>query len=379
MDMENYMKQVMASLVPVKGSISEEEIAQLAANETPLQKKFDNRIGPSVDGSPQIDYHVFSPVKEDDKTRYPVLIWLHGMSQGKCFREPLRGTDVANFVSPEYQAKFGDGAYVVVPRANEDLGMYATYGFMYTNSWVAGNDEIGTSKQLPELVAAIKQFFAEEEENIDFSRVYLTGFSAGGYMTWQTLLAMPDVFAAAAPICHARFVPTEEQLATVAHVPIWVICGEKDRLYESYVAPTVEKLKTQHPSELLRITILEIVYNPDRSHVEDQHFSWVPVTFDMFYSDGAPYDEKYPEGFIAWLNEHSKQMSCLKFCTCKHTVCPMHPIHHNGECAPCIEKNLKHHEIPACFWNKIGETENAKSEYTFRKFADKVLACETNI
>jgi len=69
-------------------------------------------------------------------------------------------------------------------------------------------------------------------------------------------------------------------------------------------------------------------------------------------------------------------MSCLEFCTCPVADCPAHPQKHNGECAPCIKKNLENHEIPYCFWDKIGDTENAKSDYIFMRFAEKVMACE---
>lgn len=71
-------------------------------------------------------------------------------------------------------------------------------------------------------------------------------------------------------------------------------------------------------------------------------------------------------------------MSCLAFCTCEIFDCPFHPQKHNNECAPCIQKNLKNHEIPVCFWNKIGNTENAKSDYTFYKFSQKVIECENS-
>jgi len=318
------MEKILQSLVPVKGVFSDEQIAEMVANETPLQKQFDNRVGPSVDGSPTIDYHVFSPAKKGDTAKYPVLIWLHGMSQGARFREPIRGTDVANFASLEFQAKFGGGAYVVVPRANEDLGMYATEGFLFTNSWLSGYDATKTAgpvpellmnaiesgrqippSQMPELAAALRQFLSEEEANVDLSRVYLAGFSAGGYMTWQTMLAMPDVFAAAVPICQAHIVPTDDALQTISNIPLWVICGEKDYLYGLSVAPTIERLTETHTADL-RVTIFENVYNPDRTPAEDEHFSWVPVTFDMFYNDGKPYDEKYPKGFIDWLMSHKK-------------------------------------------------------------------------
>ena len=57
--------------------------------------------------------------------------------------------------------------------------------------------------------------------------------------------------------------------------------------------------------------------------------------------------------------------------------CPHHPTKHNNECTHCILKNLTKHEIPACFWDKIGDTENGESEYTFLKFAKKVMECES--
>ena len=69
-------------------------------------------------------------------------------------------------------------------------------------------------------------------------------------------------------------------------------------------------------------------------------------------------------------------MKCTDFCTCKSLDCEYHPSKHDWECTPCILKNLKQHEIPACFWDKIGDDENAKSEYTFLRFAEKVMSSE---
>ena len=70
-------------------------------------------------------------------------------------------------------------------------------------------------------------------------------------------------------------------------------------------------------------------------------------------------------------------MSCLEFCTCPSTECASHSSKHNGECTACIKKNLEHHEIPTCFWNKIGDMKNATSDYTFMKFAEEVMGFES--
>ena len=61
-------------------------------------------------------------------------------------------------------------------------------------------------------------------------------------------------------------------------------------------------------------------------------------------------------------------------CTCPDTACPHHHIHTGGDCTPCIEKNLAEHEIPACFWHKIGQTGGTNSAYSIYEFAKKALS-----
>jgi len=68
--------------------------------------------------------------------------------------------------------------------------------------------------------------------------------------------------------------------------------------------------------------------------------------------------------------------SSPKFCTCKDLNCDLHPQNQNNECTACIEKNLRHHEIPVCFWNRIGKGLDEGGDYSFYKFAEKVMAYE---
>ena len=62
------------------------------------------------------------------------------------------------------------------------------------------------------------------------------------------------------------------------------------------------------------------------------------------------------------------------FCTCPDLNCPHHPNRHAAGCTPCIAKNLRDHEIPACFWYKVGTEGGAETDYTFEKFAAHVMA-----
>jgi hypothetical protein len=65
-----------------------------------------------------------------------------------------------------------------------------------------------------------------------------------------------------------------------------------------------------------------------------------------------------------------------ELCTCSNYDCPFHPQKHNHECTECIEKNLRRHEIPSCFYHKIGEKAHEKSKYSFYQFAKKVMERE---
>ncbi|MBQ7381038.1 MAG: prolyl oligopeptidase family serine peptidase [Clostridia bacterium] len=79
------------------------------------------------------------------------------------------------------------------------------------------------------------------EYPVDPDRVYLTGLSMGGYGTWFTAMARPDLFAAIAPVCGGGMAWN----AGVLKMPIWAFHGADD----STVLPRnsdemVEKLRS---------------------------------------------------------------------------------------------------------------------------------------
>jgi predicted peptidase len=74
---------------------------------------------------------------------------------------------------------------------------------------------------LIELVTALEQSL-----RIDRDRIYLTGFSLGGYGTWQTAAAFPAVFAAIAPLCGMSDLADVPRLQDM---PVWAFHGARDR------------------------------------------------------------------------------------------------------------------------------------------------------
>ena len=67
------------------------------------------------------------------------------------------------------------------------------------------------------------------KNNIDQTRILLTGLSMGGYGTWAWAINNPDKFAAIAPICGGGD-PSKVDL--IAHIPTWVFHGAKDDVVE---------------------------------------------------------------------------------------------------------------------------------------------------
>ncbi len=63
--------------------------------------------------------------------------------------------------------------------------------------------------------------------SIDPDRIYLTGYSMGGFGTWATACHDPDRFAAIAPVSGGGDVQQAERLKDL---PIWAFHGDKDNV-----------------------------------------------------------------------------------------------------------------------------------------------------
>jgi predicted peptidase len=69
-----------------------------------------------------------------------------------------------------------------------------------------------------------------KRDDVDTSRVYLTGLSMGGYGTWHVGVQRPDLFAALAPICgggsFVNYLPW--RLSRLKDMPVWAFHGADD-------------------------------------------------------------------------------------------------------------------------------------------------------
>lgn len=139
----------------------------------------------------------YSPAEKTDGM--PLVIQLHGAGERGMGKEDLSLVDVHGF--SKYFADYDADCICVMPQC-------PTGSF-----WAA---------RVESIVKFVCQLI--EEYNADPDRVYLTGLSMGGFGTWYTAMARPDLFAAIAPCCGGGMAWN----ASVLTMPVWAFHGAED-------------------------------------------------------------------------------------------------------------------------------------------------------
>ncbi len=209
------------------------------------QKEFSKELTRRI----SFNYLCYTPKDYDKAKKYPLVLFLHGAGE--------RGNDVSlvgrhGFLKQVNQGK--DFPFVIV-------------GPQCPNDEYWGNHLESLMDFLDEMI---------KEYNIDEKRIYLTGLSMGGTGTWHLLMAHPEKFAAAAPICGTGIYWYGVK---IANKPIWIFHGDTDDIVpisESYAM--VESISRY--AEAPKLTVLKGV----------GHNAW---------------DYAYTDELVEWFLKHS--------------------------------------------------------------------------
>ena len=162
--------------------------------------------GSVSDGSASIPYRLFEPSGTTAGEKLPLVLFLHGMGE--------RGTDnvkqttwMSGLVHATQSGPFA--SYVLAPQIDPS-GWFRSYGSKPTES-------------MSLTIKALKQVMSSE--NVDTSRVYVTGLSMGGMGTWDILGREPGLFAAAVPMSGGGDTRTA---GAIKNTPIWAFHGGAD-------------------------------------------------------------------------------------------------------------------------------------------------------
>lgn len=142
---------------------------------------------------------------EGKNEKLPLIVQLHGAGERGNGKEDLEKVDVHGF--SKYLKNAEHDCIVIMPQCPEN------------SFWAAHVESI--VKFIEHLI---------KEYPVDEDKVYLTGLSMGGFGTWYTAMARPDLFAAIAPVCGGGMAWN----AGVLTMPVWAFHGADDDL----VSPT---------------------------------------------------------------------------------------------------------------------------------------------
>lgn len=157
-------------------------------------------------------YRIYVP--EGAQGELPLVLYLHGAGR--------RGND--------NRAQIKDNSFLQALRSEENLAAYPCILLVpqcpKNQGWVSSQDE-DFSRNTAALMGLLEQVKADYP--VDPARVYITGNSMGGFGTWGMLLAYPDYFAAAVPICGGWLRDDDPAHAPLyKDVPIWAFHGDQD-------------------------------------------------------------------------------------------------------------------------------------------------------
>lgn len=264
-------------------------------------------------GKSELDYVYFSPVKNNDNTKYPLVVWLHGNSSGDYPGHQLDNCSIALWSSEEYQMRFDktNGAFLLLPR-------YPTSSVLSV-AWEGGTGN---------LKKTIDDFVKEHIDNIDVNKIYIGGYSMGGKMTLRMAMTYSSYFAAAFPLSPV-YAPTTMELNSLIDMPVWFFWCKNDD-YSSLNPVTVTAnwqylMSISNCKEKCRISTFDTIYNSDYSiktadGKKDIHNTWDAACHDLFMDDGAAQKDMtvkdgagkkitltYPKGLINWLSLQSNE------------------------------------------------------------------------
>lgn len=251
------------------------------------------------------DYVLYSPVKsENDNTKYPLIIWLHGQFSSVYERQQLTAYNIAYWACDEYQSRIRGtgGAFIYIPRD--------------PNVDIAWSGETGKLKRDLDL------FISQYSDNIDTGRIYIGGLSMGGRGTIRMVAQYPDFFAAAFPVSPV-YNPTDVELRAMSKVPTWLISNKYDYLVSHSTLQNAWNYLNQYSSapHLNRWALFDTMrmYEPDGTLIPEPiyytHDTWTAACNDLFMDDntlykhinvingnGYPVKMTYPNGLLYWMS-----------------------------------------------------------------------------
>jgi predicted peptidase len=177
----------------------------------------------SSGGWSEIRYCLYLPKDYGSNSNWPLLLNLHGSGD--------RGSDLSIVRKHGLPAMIDKGKklpmIVVSPQCHSDL------------SW--------NEMPLPELLEEMQRKF-----HVDQQRIYVIGYSMGGFGAWNLAEKIPDQLAAIIPICGGG---NTQAAANLVNLPIWAFHGQHDNVVPTEATTEMVTAIEAAGSKKVRMTI----------------------------------------------------------------------------------------------------------------------------
>lgn len=166
-----------------------------------------------------LNYRLLRP-ESQQKQKNPLVIFMHGSGERGNDNTKQLKWGVENFATD--RMLIAHPAYVIAPQCPAG------------QSWSNVDRKPGTtamqlkqdpSKPMQLLIALVKEFVGKNQ--VDTSRIYITGLSMGGFGTFDALERYPGLFAAGVPVCGGGDTTRVRQFAKI---PVWIFHGTDDNV-----------------------------------------------------------------------------------------------------------------------------------------------------
>lgn len=231
-----------------------------------------------------LDYAYYNPaefaIDKTDKTKYPVMIFLHWMWHWRSQRRQINDSLFPYMASEKMQSRFNEKwAHLLVPRIPIHLP-----GFVSTDK----------------LQWMIEDYIEKNEENIDTNQITVTWSSAGSTLAWRLLTKNPDFYSNTLIACPA-VVPTNKELEKTQNAPIWMVSSRNDHTIPYFIQEYFRnKIKetTAVPDQCRQTVFDWDVFLPDWRRMKNPH-----LLANIFTSDFIPFrTPKYEDVKYDWEN-----------------------------------------------------------------------------
>jgi predicted peptidase len=188
-------------------------------------------------------YFVVLPENYAQQQTYPLILFLHGAGCGSDDFKVFKSWGLGDYADSTANFPF----VVVAPQTQEN--------------WYP-----------PLLSNVIDQVC--RNYSIDSTRIYVTGFSMGGYGTYNLALAYPKRFAAIVPVCGYGFL---DRACEMAQLPVWLFHNEGDPTVESqYSHAMIDSLLKCGALEVRSTFYLETTHNAwTAAYHNPELYSWL--------------------------------------------------------------------------------------------------------